>query len=184
MNRDDGLRGDARANRARILEVAREAFAAAPDASLNSIAKAAGVGPGTLYRHFPSREALLLGLYHKEIEDLAALAPKLAAAHAPVEAFRLWLDHVVDFGQMKHGIADALHAAMTERDFEQSYAPVVGAIDHLLSACVASGDFAPGPSAEDVLQLLAFIGRIEAGPEGKAQAKRLIALVVRGLTSR
>ncbi|WP_454857772.1 TetR/AcrR family transcriptional regulator [Rhizobium binxianense] len=184
MNGDDGLRSDARANRERILAVARETFAAAPSASLNSVAKAAGVGPGTLYRHFPSREALLLGLYHKEIEDLVALAPALTAAYAPVEAFRHWCDHLADFGQMKHGIADALQAAMTDRDFEEAYWPVVGAIDHLLRACVVSGDFAPGSSAEDVLQLLAFIGRIEPGPEGKAQAQRLIALVIRGLASR
>src|SRR3984885_13053384 len=101
---DDGnLRADARANRDRILDVARDAFAADPAASLNSIAKAAGVGAGTLYRHFPSREALVLGIYRKEIDALVALAPMLLTEHAPLQAFRMWCDRLAELGRMKHG---------------------------------------------------------------------------------
>ena len=90
MADDNGLRADARENRDRILDVARGALAADPSASLNSIAKAAGVGPGTLYRHFPSREALVLGIYRQEIDAMVALAPVLLAEHPPLRAFRLW----------------------------------------------------------------------------------------------
>jgi AcrR family transcriptional regulator len=86
---DENLRADARANRDRILDVARDALATDPAASLNSIAKAAGVGAGTLYRHFPSRESLVLGVYRKEIDTLVALAPVLLARHPPLQAFRI-----------------------------------------------------------------------------------------------
>src|ERR1700753_3364158 len=100
---DDNLRADARANRDRILDVARDALATDPAASLNSIAKAAGVGAGTLYRHFPSREALVLGVYRKEIDALVAMVPVLLAEHPPLQAFRMWCDRLAKFGRMKHG---------------------------------------------------------------------------------
>src|SRR5277367_2562625 len=125
---DENLRADARANRDRILDVARDALATDPAASLNSIAKAAGVGAGTLYRHFPSREALVLGVYRKEIDALVALAPKLIARHKPLQAFRLWCDRLAQLGRVKHGIADTLHAAQSDRDFEETYFPMVGAV--------------------------------------------------------
>ncbi|WP_244182280.1 TetR/AcrR family transcriptional regulator [Gluconacetobacter entanii] len=82
---DVRLRADAQANRDRILDIARDAFAADPGVSLNAIAKAAGVGAGTLYRHFPSREALLVGVYRKEIDELVSLAPDLLANHPPLQ---------------------------------------------------------------------------------------------------
>src|SRR5579875_3063949 len=117
MASDEKLRADARENRDRILDVAREAFAADPAASLNSIAKAAGVGAGTLYRHFPSREALVLGVYRKEIDALVARAPMLLARHSPLQALRLWCDRLAESGRVKHGIADMLHAVISDRDF-------------------------------------------------------------------
>lgn len=181
---EDKLRADARANRDRILEVARDALAAAPDASLNSIAKAAGVGAGTLYRHFPSREALVLGVYRKEIDGLVALAPALVAEHPPLEAFRLWCDRLAHYGRIKHGLADVLHAALSDGDVQDSYWPMVGAVSHLLRACEASGDFALGADAEDVLLLLGFLWRIKPDAAGEARAERLIELVVRGLKRR
>ena len=182
MNDVEGaLRADARANRDKILEVAREAFTAAPDASLNSIARAAGVGPGTLYRHFPTREALVAAVYRKEIDALVTLAPALVASHPPLEAFRLWCDRLAHYGRMKHALADVLHAAMTTGDIQQGYLPMVGAIDHLLRACEASGDFQAGADAEDILLVLGFLWRIPAGAAGEARAKRLIELIIRGL---
>ena len=177
----DGQRADAKLNRERILAAARDAFAASPDASLNAIAKAAGVGAGTLYRHFPSREALVLGVYRKEIEALVALAPTLVAERPPEAAFRAWCDRLAQYGRVKHGLADTLHAAITGRDREETYGPMVEAVDRLLKAGAAAGVFRAGLDAEDVLLALGFLWRIKPGAGAKAQAERLIDLLIAGL---
>jgi AcrR family transcriptional regulator len=178
---DERLRADARANRDRILDVARDALAVDPAVSLNSIAKAAGVGAGTLYRHFPSREALLVGVYRKEIDALAELAPTLLALHPPLRAFRLWCDRFAQLGRVKHGFADTLRAAISDRDFQETYWPMVGAVRQLMQACVGSGDIPHGANAEDFLQLLGWLVQIPPTPEGEARARRLLALAFRGL---
>ena len=175
------LRADARANRDRILDVARAALAADPQASLNSIARTAGVGQGTLYRHFPSREALVLGVYRKEIDALIDLAPKLLAQHPPLQAFRLWCDRLAQFGRMKHGVADLLHAVMSDQDVHETYWPMVRAVRQLMDACEGSGAIRPGVDAEDVLVLLSVLWRIPPSSAGRARADRLIALVFVGL---
>ena len=179
--KDDALRADAQQNRERLLEAARSALAAAPDASLNSIAKAAGVGPGTLYRHFPNREALVLAVYRQEIQALVDLAPALIVRHPPLGALRRWFDRLAHYGRIKHGLADVLHAATTDGVHGETYGPMVGAIDRLLRACEAAGDIGSGADAEDVLLLMGFLWRIEPGPEGEARAKRLLDLVIAGL---
>ena len=178
---EEKLRADARANRDRILDVARDAFAADPDVSLNAIAKAAGVGAGTLYRHFPTREALVLGVYQKEIEALVALAPMLLAGHPPLKAFRMWCDRLAEFGRMKHGVADLLHAARSSQDFEATYWPMLDAVRKLMSACESSGEIRPGADAEDFLMLAGLLWRIPPTPAGEARVERLLALVFRGL---
>ena len=178
---DERLRTDARANRDRILEVARDALAADPQASLHSIAKAAGVGQGTLYRHFATREALALGVYRKEIDALVRLAPALLAEHAPLQAFRSWCDRFVQSGRMKHGIADVLRAAMTDQDFQETYWPMVDAVRQLMAASESSGEIAPGADPEDFLQLLGCMLQIAPTPEGEVRTRRLLALAFRGL---
>ncbi|MDI4238933.1 TetR/AcrR family transcriptional regulator [Bradyrhizobium sp. 31Argb] len=175
------LRADAQANRDRILDVARDAFAADPGTSLNSIAKIAGVGAGTLYRHFPTREALLVGVYRKEIGALVELAPKLLTKHPPLQAFRLWCDRFVRFGEVKHGVADTLRAAISDQDFQETYRPLVEAVRRLMEACEGSGDIRPGAEPEDVLTLLGLLLRISPTSDGKAQTKRVLALIFRGL---
>jgi AcrR family transcriptional regulator len=178
------LRSDAQQNRERILEVARDALAASPHASLNSIAKAAGVGPGTLYRHFPNRQALVLGVYRQEIGQLVALAPTLIARHPPLTALRLWFGRLAHYGRIKHGLADVLHAAMNDRVLRETYGPMVGAIDLLLRSCEASGKIRDGVDAEDVLLLMGFLWRIVPGRAGEARAERLLDLVIDGLQAR
>lgn len=178
---EENLRADARANRDRILEVARDALAADPAASLNSIAKSAGVGAGTLYRHFPSREALILGVYRKEIDALVALAPMLLAEHPPLTGFRLWCDQLVTFGKMKHGVADLLRAARSDRESQETYWLMLDAVRKLMNACESSGEIRPGADAEDVLMLLGLLWQILPTPNGEARVKRLLALVFRGL---
>lgn len=174
-------RTDALQNRERILQIARDAFAASPDASLNSIAKTAGVGPGTLYRHFPTREALVLALYRHEIQQLVDLAPTLIAKHPPLTALRLWFERLAHYGRIKHGLADVLHAVMNDDVLRETYGPMVGAIDQLLRACETSGGIRKGVDAEDMLLLMGFLWRIEPGRKGEARAKRLLSLVMNGL---
>jgi AcrR family transcriptional regulator len=178
---DDKLRADARANRARILEVARATLAADPDAPLHFIAKTAGVGQGTLYRHFATREALVLSVYRSEIDALVELAPVLLAEHPPLQAFRMWCDRFAQAGRRKHGIAALVRAAMSDQDFQDPYWPMVGAVRQLLEACERSGEIAPDADAEDLLQLLGCMIQIPPTPEGEARTKRLRALVFRGL---
>jgi AcrR family transcriptional regulator len=175
------LRADAQANRDRILDVARDALAADPSVSLNAIAKGAGVGPGTLYRHFPSREALLVGVYRKEIDALVELAPILLAEHPPLRAFRLWCDRFAQSGRVKHGIADTLRAAISDQDFQETYWPMVDAVRQLMGACERSGEIPPGADAEDFLQLLGCLLHIAPTPEGEARTRRLLDLAFRGL---
>lgn len=178
---EERLRADARANRDRILEVARDALAADPQASLHSIAKTAGVGQGTLYRHFATREALVLALYRRDIEALVELAPTLLAARPPLQAFRSWCDRVAEYGRRKHAIADVLHAAMSDKDFQETYWPMLDAVRQLMSACERSGEISPGADPEDFLQLLGCMLRIAPTAEGEARTRRLLALVFRGL---
>ena len=137
----DDLRADARANRERILDVAREALADDPATSLNAIAKRAGVGAGTLYRHFPDRESLVLGVYRQGIETLAALAPSLLAKHRPLQAFRMWCDRLARFGKMKYGVADIVHAASAG---PEAYLPMLAAVRQLMEACERAGEISPG----------------------------------------
>ncbi len=175
------LRADAQQNRERIIEAARDALAAGGDASLNSIAKQAGVGPGTLYRHFPSREALILAVYRYDVEQLADSAPELLADHPPIEALRLWSDRLAHYGMIKHGLAAALRAATSGGLAGETYDPVVGAISLLLTACEQNGTITPGHDPDDVLLLLGFLWRIDPGPGASVRTARLLDVVIRGL---
>src|SRR3982074_2724140 len=137
------LRADAQQNRDRILDVAHDALAASSDASLNSIAKKAGVGPGTLYRHFPNREALVLAVYRHDVQQLVDSAPVLLEEHPPLDALRLWFDRLAHHGKVKHGPADVLHAATSDGLVGETYGPVIGAITLLLRACEEADSIRP-----------------------------------------
>ncbi len=181
MADNEVLRADARANRDRILGIARDALAADATASLNSIAKMAGVGAGTLYRHFPSRESLVLGVYRKEIDVLVALAPTLLAKHPPLQAFRTWCDRLAKFGRMKYGVADIVHAATSDQDIQETYTPMLGAVRQLIHACERSGNIDQGSDPEDFLVFVGLLWRIPPSAAGEARVKRLLALAFRGL---
>ena len=181
MAKRENLRADAQANKDRILDVARDALAANPAASLNSIAKEAGVGAGTLYRHFPSRESLVLGVYRKEIDRLVALAPALLATHPPLQAFRRWCDQLAKFGRMKYGVADIVHAAMSEQDTQDTYAPMLNAVRKLMEACKAVGEIDSETDPEDFLVFVGLLWRIPPTSTGEARVRRLLALAFKGL---
>src|SRR5215831_11798373 len=136
-------RSDAQLNRERILEVAKEAFTrSGANASLDDIAKEAGVGPGTLYRHFPTRDALIEAVYRTEVEKLAAAERKLAETMPPIEALRAWMLMFVDHIATKQIISPALKSLVvgSSKLFEGSRAQVQGAIDALVKRAIKNGD--------------------------------------------
>ena len=179
---ENNLRADAQANRDRILEVARDSFATDPEASLHSIARTAGIGQGTLYRHFRTREALVLAVYRNEVDALVRQAPALLAEHPPFEAFRVWCDWFAEYGRRKQGIAEVVRAAMSPQDFQETYWPMVDAVRQLMEACERSGDISPGTDPEDFTQLLGCMLHIPPNFDGEARTKRLLALIFRGLS--
>src|SRR6201992_4208822 len=119
------VRADARENRARILAAARQAFAEDGGTSMNQIAQRAGVGPGTLYRHYPTREALVLDVYQLEVDQLTGSGPPLRAASPPLEALRRWTTDLVGAMRRKHGLGDALSPGAYQKVTENTYAPVI-----------------------------------------------------------
>src|SRR3984885_9860842 len=136
------LRTDAQRNRERILEVAKDAFSrSGADASLDDIAKQAGVGAGTLYRHFPTRDALIEAVYRSEVEKLAAAERKFTEAMPPVDALRTWMLLFVDHIAAKQIIAPALNSVVggPSKLYEGSYGLVHGAIDTLVKRAIKSG---------------------------------------------
>lgn len=181
---DPKKRADAQANRERLLDVAHEAIAADPTVSLTAIAKAAGVGVGTLYRHFPTREALVVAVYREEIDGLTALGRELLASKLPFEALRLWTDRLASFGRTKHGIANVVHAAIGDQNREEVYGPLMAVVGDLLAACESAGAIRPGIATMDFFNLVNFLWRVTPAADGQQQAKRLLDIVFDGLAVR
>ncbi|MBB4796197.1 AcrR family transcriptional regulator [Streptomyces nodosus] len=177
-------RTDAVANRARILAVAGEAFAASSGASMTAIAKRAGVGVGTLYRHFPTREALIMELYHQEIQKVIDLAYEFAADLPPLEALRRWLEEVARYGKLKYGLSDVIHAATDGGHDDPNYGPFLSAIDALLDAGAATQELKADLDPQDVLLQLGALWRIPPGDGAAARTARLLDLIIDGLRTR
>lgn len=175
------LRSDAQQNRARILEVAREVLTADGDASLNSIAKKAGVGAGTLYRHFPSRESLVLAVYRREVQRLVDWVPQLLEHERPLTALRLWSERLAADVRIKRGLGDALTAANHDAVTRETYGPVIGAIARMLRAGEEEGTIRPGLDPDDVLLMMGCLWRVPPGPDGEKQATRLLNLLLDSL---
>jgi AcrR family transcriptional regulator len=174
------LRSDAEHNRTRILEVAREALTASGETSLSAIAKRAGVGQGTMYRHFPNREALLLEVYRQDVRAVIDAAPALLQAHPPVQALRLWFDRLASYGRIKHGLADAFEAATRADLSGEYYAQVAGAITLLLDAGQQAGELRPDVNADEILLLVSFLWRID-NTDWPARSRHLLDLVMDSL---
>jgi AcrR family transcriptional regulator len=177
-------RADALKNREVILRAAHDALAESPNASLNSIAKRAGVGPGTLYRHFPTREALIVELYHHEIQKIIDLAHTLAADLPPLDALRRWFEVLAHYGRFKYGVSEVIHAATNGGLDDKNYEPFLQAIAALLDAGVASQELKPGIDPQDVLLQLSVLWRIPPSDDAAARAARLLDLILDGLRTR
>ena len=176
-------RADAELNRSRILDAARESLAESGDASMQSIAKRAGIGQGTLYRHFPTREALVLEVHRHDVAELVDAAPAQLAEHPPREALRLWLDRLALYGQIKRGLAGAFHTATHSQLAGEGYGPVINAITLLLDACKEVGAVRADIEAEEVLLLVGFLWRIETDDNWAVRTARMLDLVMAGLAA-
>jgi AcrR family transcriptional regulator len=179
------LRADAQRNEDRLLEAAAAAFARqGADASVKDIARAAGVGVGTLYRRFPSKELLIEAIYREEVRRLCEAAPDLTAVLPPVEALRTWMERFIDFMAAKHGMAEALAVVLTD-DSEKLHTRTLlaDAVAHLLTAAEGQSVARPGVAARDVLMALGGISLISAGEQQRALATRLIDLLLHGIVT-
>ncbi|MFJ4467065.1 TetR/AcrR family transcriptional regulator [Streptomyces sp. NPDC089424] len=164
--------------------MAHDAFTEDGATSLNTIAKRAGIGPGTLYRHFPTREALILAVYRHDVQRLVDSVPQVLAGHPPLEAFRVWFHTLARYVRLKHGLGEALHNAAVQDSINATYEPVTGAVAGLLGACVENGDLRAGLDAADVLLVMGFLWRVAPGEDGAEQADRIMELVIDGLRPR
>jgi AcrR family transcriptional regulator len=176
-------RSDAQRNRERILEVAKEAFTRfGADASLDDIARQAGVGAGTLYRHFSTRDALIEAVYRSEVEKLAAAERKFAETMPPIDALRAWMLLFVDHIAAKQIIAPALNSVVggASKLYESSHGLIRGAIDALVKRAIRSGDIRRDLDPFDLLRALIGVSHIASGPDWQQSARRLVDILITG----
>jgi AcrR family transcriptional regulator len=181
------LRADAQRNRDRLLEVAVRAFSeGGPDVTLDSIAKDAGVGIGTLYRHFPTREALIDAAYRNELARLCDATAGLLETMPPDQATRAWMDRFVEYMTTKRGMADALRAVIASggNPFAESRQRLTTAITTLLKAGAAAGTVRADVEPGDVLASVSGISLAAGDPAQREQAGRLLDLLMDGLRYR
>jgi AcrR family transcriptional regulator len=177
-------RADARRNRERLIEAAGRAFAAGgQNVTLEAIAKATGVGIGTLYRHFPTREALVEAVYHDQVAGLHQGAQDLLARDGAARALRRWMDLFADWVAAKHGMIDTLRAMIASGDivFAQTRSEIVATIATMLAAGAAAGELRGDVAAQDVLAGLAGIMAVAGVSGQREQAGRLFDLMMDGL---
>lgn len=182
LTKSSTQRADATRNRQKILDAARAALTASSEASLQSIAKAAGVGQGTLYRHFPTRDALIVEVHRRDVTALVQGAPALLRQQTGANALRAWLGQLAQYGRIKHGLLDAVYTELHEQLDAEGSGPVLSAIGLLLDAGRDDGTLHTDLHAEDVLLLLGFLWRADPGPAGQAQSERLLTMVLNSLT--
>ena len=179
------MRADARENREKLLRAASKHFAAGgPDVPLELIARSAGVGIGTLYRHFPTREALIEAVYRNEVDQLCAAAGELLAELSPAEALAEWMERFIAYATTKRGISGALKSVAASKSdlFPTTRERLLAAIGELLDAGIAAGQIRPDVTAEDVMTSMNAVWTISAeGEQWAKQALRVLRLLMDGL---
>lgn len=182
-----GRRSDAVANRDRIVEAARAELSrsngAAADLKLHAVAKAAGVGQGTLYRHFPTREHLLTEVYRHELGQLVDAVEPLLAEHPPLRALTSWLERLVDYARVKRGVMAAIEASAWRDVHADQHHRLDDALGTLLDRGKAAGQVRDDIDAADVLLLLGALSRIPEA-EWETRARTVVTVVVDGLRPR
>ena len=177
-------RADTRRNHERILAVATESLAASGEVSFNAIARKADVGVGTVYRHFPTPEALILAVYHREVRHLVDVVPALLERYPPDLAFRTWItDHLAHYMMTKRGLADALRMATAARGQLPASArqAMAGAVATLLRANAEAGIVRQDLDPETVLRGLGGLLYLDPGEDWRAETERLTDLLWRGM---
>jgi AcrR family transcriptional regulator len=177
-------RADAVRNRDRLLQAAKAVFSAGgPDASLETVAKRAGVGIGTLYRHFPTREALFEAVYRREVQQLSDLADQLKNEADPLEALRRWLRSNVEFVATKKGMMAALELAVHGSSdlYAHTFERLTKAVGGLLERAVAAGAIRSDISPEDLLRALVGMCYLHDQPGWQNSVLRLVDVFVDGL---
>jgi len=180
-------RADAARNRERLLEVAAEAFAReGVDASLEKIAKTAGVGVGTLYRHFPTRDALVEAVFRRNVEAVVIEADELLASKPPGEALAEWMQRFVSYVAAKRGLASHLKSVLAEDSelFTHSHAQLSSTIDRLVTSASQAGDIRGDADPADVLRALSGVCLMGDVPGWQDQARRISRLLMDGLRYR
>ncbi len=178
------LRADAARNRARLIEVAKAKFReGGADTGLEAIAKVAGVGIGTLYRHFPTRDKLIEAVYRTETRNLAEASSRLSETLPPLEALRAWLRLFVDYIATKQAMSPALTSMVcgTSELYAESGALVKTAIGMLVDRAVAGGDIRLDIEPLDLLRALAGVAGISSAPGWEESAKRLVDILIAGM---
>jgi AcrR family transcriptional regulator len=176
-------RSDALQNRERILAVALEELIRSAQVPLSTIAKKAGVGQGTFYRHFPTREALVIEVYRHEMLQVADFAEHLLKTRPPEQALREWMYRLAEYAITKAGLANAIREVATARECHENtgYAPVVNAAQMLLDANVQAGTIRPGITADDFFLATAGIWQINVNEDWKPRLTWLMDIVMEGL---
>jgi AcrR family transcriptional regulator len=177
-------RADTRRNHERILAAAAESLARSGEVSFNAIAKRAGVGVGTVYRHFPTPEGLILAVYQREVRHLVDVVPRLLEQHTPEHAFRIWTtDHLARYMMTKRGLANALRATTASRGELPANArqALVGAVSTLLQANVQAGTVRADLDPETVLRGLGGLLYLDPSGDWRSQTASLTDLLWRGM---
>jgi len=176
-------RADAQRNRERILAVAKQVFTRrGAEASMDEIAKRAKIGPGTLYRHFPSRDDLLAAVYISEVEKLAESQRKFSAELPPVEALRAWMLVFIDYIAAKKIIAPALNAMAggPTQVYQQTTQVMEEAAHALATRAVASGDLRPDVDPMDMLRAIYGISSAGSTDDWASKARRFVDILIQG----
>src|ERR1700735_1539152 len=176
-------RADAHRNRERILADAKDAFTRrGANTSLDDVAKQAGIGAGTLYRHFPTRDALLEAVYRTEVEKLAEAERKFAETMPPIDALRAWMLLFVDYIATKQIIAPALNTLIggPSKVFESTGRQIKGAIRALVKHAIESGDIRPDLDPLDLLRALIGVSNVASAPDWPQSARRLVDILLLG----
>jgi len=181
--KDGYLRSDAQRNRERILEVALAELTRSADAPLSAIAKKAGVGQGTFYRNFPSRDALVLELYRYEMQQVADAAAQLLETRAPDQALREWMDRLAQYAMAKAGLGEAIRKATSGPGgpARPGHGPVSEAVALLLRANEEAGTIRPGVTPDDFILAIAGLWQLDPHDDWQTPAGRLLDLVMDGL---
>jgi AcrR family transcriptional regulator len=181
---DRPLRADAQRNRDKLLSAATEAFAELGDEiALETVAARAGVGIGTLYRHFPNRDALIVAAYQREVDELCAAAADLLRTRPADQALRAWAERFADYIDTKRAMGDALRSAVasdapllaTTRD------RIIGALRLLLAAGASDGTLRANVDPSDVIRVISGIWYLPSGPQWRGDVGRMLDLVIDGL---